>query len=198
MKRISMILGTTGLAMIAAPALAGSLAEPAPEPVITPAAPQYVETGNDWTGGYAGAQLGYGGFDAGGASDEGMLYGIQGGYQWDFGKYVLGGELDYNWSQLDAGGGTEIDSMARAKLRAGFDAGPALIYATGGAVYGTADIGGTGYNDTGYFYGLGIDYMVTDRITVGAEVTQNQWGEFSDSGTELDSTTAALRVNMRF
>lgn len=178
-------------------AFAGSLDPVAAAPVIPAAAP-YTAPGTDWTGGYAGVQLGYGKANIGAGNGNGMLYGAQAGYLYDFGSYVIGGEIDFNASRIDLGGGNSLDSLARAKLRAGFDAGPALIYATGGAAFGTATIGGTSYNDTGYFYGVGADFMVTDRIVVGGEITQNQFNGFSGSGSNVDATTVAVRVSMKF
>lgn len=198
MKHLKKILtGTAAIAMVSTPVFAGSLSDPEPTPVITPA-PIAQPVGTDWTGGYAGVQLGYGGLDAGGDTDEDLLYGVQGGYQYDFGNFVVGAEADYNRTNFDLGGGDALDNMARLKGRVGFDAGRAMIYATGGAAFGNATLGGTSYSDTGYFYGAGIDYLVTDQISVGGEITHNQFNEFAGSGTDLDATTFAARVNYKF
>ncbi|MFT6452783.1 MAG: opacity protein-like surface antigen [Halocynthiibacter sp.] len=192
------ILAASALAALASTAaFAGNLDPVAPAPVIAAAAP-YTAPGTDWTGGYAGVQLGYGKANIGAGNGNGLLYGAQAGYLYDFGSYVIGGEIDFNASRIDLGGGNSLDSLARAKLRAGFDAGPALVYATGGAAFGNATIGGTSYTDTGYFYGVGVDFMVTDRIVVGGEVTQNQFSGFAGSGSNVDATAVALRVSMKF
>ncbi|MGH1329313.1 MAG: outer membrane protein [Paracoccaceae bacterium] len=191
------ILTASAIAALASTAaFAGNLDPVAPAPIITPVAP--VSQGTDWTGGYAGVQLGYGKANIGAGNGNGLLYGAQAGYLYDFGSYVIGGEIDFNASRIDLGGGNSLDNLTRAKLRAGFDAGPALVYATGGAAFGNATIGGTSYNDTGYFYGVGVDFMVTDRIVVGGEITQNQFNGFAGSGSNVDTTAIAARVSMKF
>ena len=75
MKRIATsTVALVGFAL-AAPAFAGSMAEPTPEPTVYTPAP-VVETGSDWTGGYAGATLGYGwGSDMADDADD-MVYGL--------------------------------------------------------------------------------------------------------------------------
>ena len=50
------------------PAMAGGMATPIVEPTIAPAAPVVMQRGGDWTGGYVGAQLGYGDVSAYGAA----------------------------------------------------------------------------------------------------------------------------------
>ncbi len=84
----------------------------------------------DWTGGYVGAQLGYGKVKpSGGIADgSGGIYGIHAGYDYDFGDWVLGGELDYDRLKIDVGSPTAAtaDYVTRAKLRLGYDFGNAL------------------------------------------------------------------------
>ncbi|PTQ75255.1 outer membrane protein [Celeribacter persicus] len=197
MKRIA----TPALALAAfaltAPAFAGGYSEPVVEqPVITPA-PVMPVSGTDWTGGYVGATLGYGwGSDALDDADD-MTYGVYGGYDYDFGDFVLGGELEYNATELE-NDTSDLDDLTRLKLRAGYDMGPALVYGVVGAAYANADINGSSYNDTGYVYGIGMDYAVTDSMTVGAELLQNEFDEFDDSGEDLSATTLGARVSFRF
>ena len=91
----------------------------------TPAAPVVVPVTqtNDWTGFYAGGSLGYGDIsdNATGFDDDGVTYGIHGGYDYDFGQFVLGGELEISGFDL-SGVGVDVDSITRAKVRAGYDA----------------------------------------------------------------------------
>ncbi|MBW6417067.1 outer membrane beta-barrel protein [Celeribacter sp. PS-C1] len=182
---------------LTAPAFAGGYSEPVIEqPTIAPA-PVMPVSGSDWTGGYAGATLGYGwGDDALDDADD-MTYGVFGGYNYDFGQFVLGGELEYLGSEIE-NDTANLDDMTRLKLRAGYDAGPALIYGVVGAAYANADIAGSSYSDTGYTYGVGVDYAVTDSINVGAEVLQNEFDEFDNSGTDLSATTVGARVSFKF
>jgi opacity protein-like surface antigen len=97
----------------------------------------------------------------------------------------------------DEDSATEIDGIATAKLRAGYDAGAFLPYVTAGyaSAYTADDIGGEDQFD-GYVYGAGVDYKVTENIVVGGEVLQH---EFEDLGaTDLEATTAAARVSYQF
>lgn len=69
--------------------------------MYTPA-PVETYTGGDWTGFYAGGQLGYADIDGTGAADgSGGTYGVHGGYNYDFGQFVLGGEVDYDKLDID-------------------------------------------------------------------------------------------------
>lgn len=182
---------------LAAPAFAGGYNTPVAEPVVTQAPVVPVATGADWTGGYAGATLGYGwGQDALDGGDD-MTYGVFGGYNYDFGTFVLGGELEYLGSELETGTNS-LDDITRLKLRAGYDAGPALLYGVVGAAYANADIGGTSYSDTGYSYGVGVDYALSDKINLGLEVLQNEFDEFDNSGSDLSATTVGARVSFKF
>jgi outer membrane immunogenic protein len=199
-------LSGTALAVVAAlgaaPALAGGMTQPAPAPVVVPAAPAPV-VGADWTGAYGGIQLEYGDAELSGLLEEdgtGALGGIFGGYRYDFGSYVLGAELDLNLADidLDAAGGN-IDMVSRLGVEAGFDAGPALIYGTAGAAIATLDAGSDTLRGDGYFYGLGVDYAVTDRVTVGAELLQHEFDDFDDvSGLDASALTFGVNAALRF
>ncbi len=177
-------------------AFAGSLEEPMVEPMMTMpvAAPAM---GGDWTGFYTGLQLGYGDADGPGALDgNNGLYGFHAGYDYDFGKFVLGGEIDYDKTDIDlAGGVANIDSVARAKIKGGYDLGSTLIYATGG--YALADT--TGGDEDGAFYGIGMSYKVTEKYTVGAELLEHRFNDIGGvGGNDLDATTFTVRGSLRF
>ncbi|SMY07627.1 outer membrane protein [Flavimaricola marinus] len=189
------------VALLASPLAAGGLAEPTPEPTIAPVmvtpAPQPV----DWTGFYGGASIGYG--DVTGSStigDEmnGLTYGVHAGYMYDLGAAVLGAELEFMGSEItDDGISLDLDSVARAKLRAGYDAGAFLPYVTGG--YAQLSTGGA-IDDSGdgYFYGAGVDYRVSDSVLVGAEVLQHEFEDYAGSGIDVSATTFGARVSYQF
>lgn len=187
------LLGTLGATLVAVPAMAGS---PTPAPVepeiIVPVA---VPITGDWTGAYGGLQLGYGDFSGtGGLNGDGMIGGLTMGYDHDFGQWVLGAGLDYDFADIDMGGNT-IDSIARLKLRAGYDLGAGLVYATAGAAQADIDTLGT---DEGYFAGIGYEHMLTDTISLGGEILYHDFGDFNGSGTNVDGTTAQVRASFRF
>ena len=203
--RLAVSAGSVVLVMAAAPALAGGMAEPQPEPVVVPT-PTSAPVGYDWTGPYVGAQLEYGDVTvedgAGTEVDDGTgaLYGLFGGYRYDFGNVVLGGELDLNAADIDlprrvAG---SLDAVYRAGLEAGFEAGPTLIYGTLGYAYAEVRSDGVDLDDDGYFFGVGVDYAVTEQITVGGEVLQHEFEDFDGTGLDIDATTIGVNAAFRF
>lgn len=199
MKTIAAFLTT---AIIAGPALAGGPTVPVAEPEIIPAAQPYVAPGLDWSGAYAGAQLGYGDVDSngGGLDGNGWLGGVHAGYRWDLGNFVAGAELTYDKTSIDLGAtaGDQLDDVTALKLTAGREFGNSLVYGTLGAARASATVGGAGLSDNGFLYGLGVDYAVSDRWTVGGEVLQHQFDDFDGSGVDLDATTIKAKVAMRF
>jgi len=182
------------VAALASPGLAGALGDPVTEPA--PVAPvQVADTGGDWTGFYAGVQLGWADVSPdGAASGDDVIYGLHAGYDYDFGRFVLGGELDYDAGDIGiASGAASVDSIWRAKLRGGYDLGRTLIYATGG--YAEAD---TSLNSVdGYFGGVGVAYKVTDKFTLSGELLEHRF-DASGAVPDTDATTATLRASFRF
>jgi len=179
------------------PAFAGALDAPAADP-IPPAAPApvaVVPQGGDWTGGYAGVQLGYGDVDGTGDADgDDVLYGVHLGYDYDFGTFVLGGEIDYDGADIDLNGAATVDSVARLKLRAGYDFGRVLGYVTAGVAEVDTSLGSEG----GEFYGIGVAYQIDDRYSVGAELLEHSFDDISGSGVDADATTFVVRGSIRF
>jgi len=189
---------------LASPALAGGLDEPvvvAPVPQIVPA-PAPVSYGGDWTGAYAGASLGYADLEGSstfGDEFNGGSLGVHAGYNYDLGSYVLGGEIEYSGFDVrDDTTGQDLDGVLRAKVRAGYDAGAFMPYVTLGAAqaYTSGALGDL--DSTGYLYGVGADYRVTDSITVGGEILRHEFDDFADTGIDLDANTASLRVSFNF
>ncbi|MCV2870560.1 porin family protein [Defluviimonas sp. WL0002] len=180
----------------AAPAFAGGLSEPVSEPVIQPVVP--MATGADWTGAYVTGRLGYG--DVSDPSDgNGMTYGIGGGYDWDLGDWVVGVAGNYDATDIDLDAtGDSVDSIARLGVRAGRDFGNTLVYATAGAARADATIGGADLSDNGWYAGIGMDYALTDRMTVGGEILTNRFNDFDGTGSDLRATTAAVNLGFRF
>lgn len=190
-------LAASLLGAVALPALAGGLNAPAAdtiEPVAT-VPPPVIARGGDWTGAYAGLQLGYGDVNGTGAADgDDFLYGVHLGYDYDFGTFVLGGEIDYDQTDIDLNGAATVDSVARLKLRAGYDFGRTLGYVTAGV----ADVDTSLGSETGEFYGIGVNYQISDRYTVGAELLEHNFDDISGSGVDADATTLTLRGSIRF
>jgi predicted porin len=200
MKRsLTLTAAALSLTAFTGTAYAGSLADPVIDtPVAAPVpAPAPVYSGGDWTGFYTGLQLGYGDVDGPGALDgDNGLYGFHAGYNYDFGRFVMGGELDYDQTDIDLGGGAaSVDSVARAKLKGGYDFGRTLGYVTAGVARADTSVG----DETGPFAGLGMTYQVNERFDVGAEALYHQFDDLGGvAGADVDATTITLRGSYKF
>lgn len=207
MRRIAFVITTiSAFAVSATISKAGGVpTQPPPPAVVVPA------TDPDWGGFYGGIQLEYGSGDidyAGVAganfpsSDvDGALYGIFAGYRVDYGSVVFGTEFDYMFGSLDAdvGGISSIDAIMRATLELGVDAGPAFVYGTAG-VHGTFVTTSLGIDDDdwGPVYGVGVDYRLTERTSIGAELLQHEISDFSGGGADISVTTFGVNVAFQF
>ncbi len=193
----------------AAPAFAAGPVPVMEEPVVMAPAPMMPST--DWTGGYVGGQLGWGWatgeLDLSLGSDvdnpdldgNGVIGGFSTGYRYDFGQWVVGGELQYDWASLDfdninvdlPGGSANIEvddatltDVWRAKMLAGYDLGTSLVYGSFGYAHATADFEGDELDGDGWVIGAGWDYMIRDNITIGGELMYHQFDDFGSTGTE--------------
>lgn len=196
MKLTRTLLAALGATAIAAPAFAGSLTPVASEPVVNTPAPVAMSMGRDWTGGYAGLQLGYADVDTNlaGVQGDDVIGGLTAGYDWDFGNFVLGVGVDADIADLDVAPGLTLERVYRLKVRGGYDLGNGLLYATAGGV--GADVDGLGY-DTGYFIGAGYEHMVTDAISLGGEILYHEFDNFKNTA-DIEATTFQVRANYRF
>ncbi|MBV2360026.1 porin family protein [Thalassococcus sp. CAU 1522] len=188
-------------ALLAAPAYAGNPIEPAPEPV--PMAPvPVVAPGVDWTGPSIGLQLGYGDVTTDGAADlsgDGALYGLRAYYDYDFGDWILGGGLQYDFADIDLDGAATLNAVARAGIRGGYDLGRNWIYATGGWARAMTDDDAVDPGDSdGYFAGLGYEGFVTDNLTAGVEVLYHEFKDFDIDDLDAEATTVNVSLNYRF
>ncbi|WP_224405135.1 outer membrane protein [Afifella sp. IM 167] len=137
----TILLSTAAFAMLGTAAMAADLPTYEPAPMSPVAAPTY-----NWTGGYVGAQGGYGWSDIGNAFDtapfgaftgqpdysaDGWLLGILAGYDYQWNWAVVGIRGDINWADItgnDGGFGGVTDSFegnwlasVTARLGAGMD-----------------------------------------------------------------------------
>lgn len=186
-------IAAVATATLAAPAFAGSYAPAPAEPVVVTPAP-VVYSGSNWTGAYGGVDLGWGDYDLNSTNNDGMVYGLHGGYDYDFGSFVLGGEVQYQANDFSNKNGFDLDSQTRLKARFGYDAGSTLVYATAGGVWADSNIG----SDNGYTLGVGAEYKVSDHVSVGAEYLYDDISNFKDTGNDFTANTVAARVNYRF
>jgi opacity protein-like surface antigen len=139
----------------------------------------------------------------------------------DFGRFVAGAELDWDRVGLglvDESGEedvefAEIDSIARAKLRLGFDAGRVLPYVTAGIARASLsydeDAVSSPYEESydGQFVGLGASYMASERLMMSIEALRHTFDETPDYTdpdfnpdfvTDTTISTVTLRGSFRF
>lgn len=146
-------------------------------------------------------------------SDASFLGGAHIGYDYQINQFVVGAVVDINAIDYSEQVGTvsrtanafydqerSIDYLATARLRAGFLVTPtALAYATGGIAYAEVDYGfstntapgnlvgssvDSDEDDFGYTVGGGMEVLVTDNVSFGAEYLYTNLGG-GDSSTTL-------------
>ena len=198
---MKLVFATAAASLVAGTAFAGGYTAPVanPEPIVVAAV--VVEDTSDWTGFYAGAQYGKGSADLSynGVDDDRDTdnYGLHGGYLRDFGKFVLGGELDYNKIDID-----DVDDkgdLTRLRARAGYDMGSFMPYVTLGVAKLSADTGTYDISETDVTYGIGGDFKVTDKFTVGAEYSKQDFSDVDDiDGLDLDTDMVQVRAAYHF
>lgn len=223
---------TAAAALLAAgPALAGGFSAPVITPTVAPppVVPTVVAPSADWSGAYVGGQLGFGRLDAevafdgeelGTLEDDGPILGVHAGYLFDFGRLVAGAELDWDATQIslvDSEGVEnefgQLDSVARAKARLGFDAGRFLPYVTAGVArasfsYEEEELSAPfEENYTGRFVGLGVSYMASERVMVSLEALRHNFDDAPDYEddavnpelvTDTTVNTLTIRGSFRF
>ncbi|SLN17833.1 hypothetical protein ROA7450_00559 [Roseovarius albus] len=149
----------------------------------------------DWTGFYAGGELGFADLDASpGPSDSGFIGGFLTGYDYDLGDWVVGAGLDYDFSDISLGT-TDVDSIYRVKARGGYKAGDGLIYATTGYAHIDTDNAG---DDGGYFIGGGYERLLSDQFSVGGELLYHMIENFNSGAVDIDGTSVQFRGSFRF
>ncbi|MBT9289594.1 outer membrane protein [Prosthecodimorpha staleyi] len=164
-------------------------------------------------------------------SAQGATAGVQAGYNYVFCNTLVGFEVDANWANASSKKNfttystqsSSIDWFGTARLRAGFAVDNFLLYGTGGLAWGDIK-SGWDFNKTywfpdadfkklntlgvGWVAGAGIEYAVTDKISIKAEGLYMDLGSKTgrtnpyDVTYKLDvATTAAvarLGVNVRY
>jgi outer membrane immunogenic protein len=182
----------------------------------------------DLSGFYVGAQAGYGWgevdwSDADLTSESvshdanGALGGVYLGYQHDMSDMVLGVERSFSFANLedemfsavnpaDVSYETEIDMIATATARIGFQFDNLMPFARAGYAGADVEVRGTntGIGDAfrnsnwehGWTAGAGLEYRLTNQIMIGAEYSYTDLGKTNRSGsTDLASSYAISDVD---
>jgi outer membrane immunogenic protein len=216
------------LAAAAAVAIAGSMASmqanaadldfapPPPMPIVY-----------DWSGFYIGGHVGWGEANFDGVSDSselpddpefahflddldpnGIVAGVQGGFNWQINSFVLGIEGDITFTDWDDSQNksddvisADVDFLGSVRGKAGFAFDRIMIYGTGGIAFTDAtfrldndiddvdsDSGSVDFDDIGFVVGAGGDWAVTDNISVGAVALWYIFDEEHDTSTLTDDS----------
>lgn len=135
-------------------------APPAAAPVVT-------DNAFDWTGFYLGVHGGAAFGKTTGDIDyksNGGVVGVQGGYNYQIGQFVLGAETDFAYTSIDKDD-VKLDWLGKTTLRGGYAFDNFLLYGKGGVAYGRADAFGESKWSTGWTAGAGLEYAFTKNIT---------------------------------
>ncbi|WP_245434234.1 outer membrane protein [Pseudolabrys taiwanensis] len=199
MRKFSMALA--GL-MLAATSGAYAADLPRKAPMVQPVAPIQMY---NWTGFYAGVNLGGGWTNTSSGSINSDLSGVIGGgqigYNWQTGPILLGIEGDFQGSSQRSSGSATIGGLtyngeskipwfATVRGRLGYVTGPWLIYATGGAAWINYQLditapGGSVSDHTtksGWTVGGGVEWMFMPNWSAKLEYLY----------LDTDTTTATL------
>jgi outer membrane immunogenic protein len=209
------LISASIVAMLSSGAIAGNIDTATADPVI---ATPPTTTVTDWSGSYCGLS-----YSSGGGTESSAYYGTYtydyvddtaiGGFcgnNWQRSNLVYGGELNVTGGSLglavNAGfpGGDELGTRTELRARVGYAMGDALIYGFLG--YGTSEItwdynGGGAYDVAGGTYGLGVDYMVTDSMFAGFEVSNLELKGMPTGGNgehTHDINVISLRIGWKF
>lgn len=173
-------------------------------------APAVIES-YSWMGPYLGFNVGYqwGNVTNNPTEPHGIVGGIQGGYNYQIGRFVLGGEADLQLSAAEdtfAAWKFSNPWFGTVRARAGVALNNVLLYGTGGLAYGgvRGQLAGASQSRThvGWAAGLGIEVGFTPNWSAKAEylyVALDEQG-YTVVGTQngLDSNLMRFGLNYRF
>ncbi|MFC3694762.1 outer membrane protein [Chenggangzhangella methanolivorans] len=192
--------------VFAAPAFAADL--PAYEPAPAYAAPAPAST---WTGGYVGAQAGYGWKRSDNKNGrpntqpDGAVVGGYAGYDYQFeGSPVVAGvdtDLNYNTgSDRNGRVRNELKWSGATRAKIGYGMDRVMVYGAAGVAYGEVKtkVGPSSDSKTavGYTVGGGVETMIADNVTARAEYRYNDYGtdKFKAGGGSMKSNLTENRV----
>ncbi len=204
-----MKMGLCGVAALVT--IASSAAHAADLPRGTPYTVPAPISSYSWTGPYLGGNLGYqwGATTNNPTRPSGIAGGVQGGYNWQSGQFVFGGEADLNLSGAS-------DTFAPWKFanpwfgtvraRAGFALNNILFYGTAGLAYGGGHGEVPGVSEsklhTGWTAGAGMEVGLTANWSARVEYLFVELGgrPYAATGVNngFESNVLRFGVNYRF
>jgi outer membrane immunogenic protein len=192
----TLVLAATGLAR-AADLPMGSYYTPEPPPSAL------------WMGPYLGATVGYewGGVDNSRTHPAGVVGGVEGGFNWQRGSFVFGGEADLQLSGADDTiSPFEFSNPWFGTLRArgGIALNNVLLYGTGGLAYGNLRADSfnltESHTNVGWTAGAGVEVLFNPHWSAKAEWLYLQLSDtnFSVTGTSNGFGANILRVGANY
>jgi len=167
--------------------------------------------GTDWSGFYAGGQLEFASVTGeplgGGATineGNGLMFGANGGYRFDLGNVVLGANAAAMFGSVNtspvvavATPDPTLDLLLRAGIEVGYDLGPVLVHGGIGQTFAImTNPANRRQTEFGAYFGIGADYMLTDDIMIGADITRTNLDNFA--GSDVSVTSFGIGAAYRF
>lgn len=171
----------------------------------------------NWSGFYAGVNGGYGWgeFSGGGTVERlnGVLGGVQLGYNHDFGGFVLGVEGDIQLANMKQTVGIVtmgIEQFGTVRARAGLAVDRFLPYVTGGLAVANGNMSSSAPAHSenkvhvGWTIGAGVEFAATDNITLKTEYLYADFGKATYAGpggglnAEVNARAHIVRAGVNF
>jgi outer membrane immunogenic protein len=182
----------SALAAVVAGVGAASAADMAVKAPVYKAPPVII---SDWAGFYIGVAGGYGWANTSfdpinsplNASPKGGVFGGYAGYNWQFGSWVTGVEVDFSGADIKTTQvfiGEKTDDLGSVRGRLGYTVTPDLLaYGTAGWGWGRSTIdtgiafGAVSHDQTGWVAGGGLEYKFWGHWIARAEYLHYDFGK---------------------
>lgn len=204
------VFGAVGVAMMVAPAAMAADIGGNPYYSAPAYAPSTISS-YSWMGPYLGFNAGYqwGTVTNNPTRPSGFAGGVQGGYNWQNGQFVYGGETDLQVSGADdtfAPWQFSNPWFGTLRGRAGVAMNNILLYGTGGMAYGGGRVDAFGLSESrthlGWVAGIGMEVGFTPNWSAKAEYLFVDLGErgYNLTGNQngFESNLLRFGVNYRF
>jgi opacity protein-like surface antigen len=211
---------------LAAILASGTFAAQAADLIVDVAPVEPAAAGIDWSGFYAGGNLGYawGTFDYHSPDApvndyqddaDGFSAGLQAGYNWQFDQIVVGLQSEFAYLAGEGDDGDKIQWLGSTTGRLGLAFDSLLVYGKAGLAYGLSDVSfdsfGTLYEDgewhVGWTAGAGLEYAIADGVSAFVEYNYTDLGAqtyfanvppIGPNGVEIGYTSHAVKAGVNF
>lgn len=165
----------------------------------------------NWAGPYLGANLGYqfGSTTVFGIEPNGLVGGVQGGYNWQFDQLVVGGEADFQFSGAEETFAQYKFSnpwFGTARARLGYGLNNILFYGTAGVAFGRGQLEYLGTSErhthAGWTVGAGLEVGLAPNWSARAEYLYVDLSDIdyvlTGMSTGIESNIVRFGLNYRF